>query len=61
MLFGLPTTPGGLAAYLDLLEGTGLAWMASGCVSATSSRSAHVLASSMASAAADIADRGILG
>jgi uncharacterized protein (DUF849 family) len=28
MLFGLPATPGGLAAYLDLLEGTGLAWMA---------------------------------
>ncbi|MCA1844953.1 MAG: 3-keto-5-aminohexanoate cleavage protein, partial [Actinobacteria bacterium] len=26
MLFGLPATPGGLAAYLDMLEGTGLAW-----------------------------------
>ena len=28
MLFGLPATPGGLAAYLDMLEGSGLAWMA---------------------------------
>jgi 3-keto-5-aminohexanoate cleavage enzyme len=28
MLFGLPATPGGLAAYLDMLDGTGLAWMA---------------------------------
>lgn len=28
MLFGLPATPGGLAAYLDMLEGTGLTWMA---------------------------------
>lgn len=26
-LFGLPGTPSGLAAYLDMLEGTGLAWM----------------------------------
>jgi 3-keto-5-aminohexanoate cleavage enzyme len=28
MLFGLPATPGGLGAYLDMLEGTGLTWMA---------------------------------
>jgi uncharacterized protein (DUF849 family) len=28
MLFGLPATPGGLAAYLAMLEGSGLAWMA---------------------------------
>ena len=28
LLFGLPGTPSGLAAYLDMLEGTGLAWMA---------------------------------
>ena len=28
MLFGLPATPGGLAAFLDMLEGSGLAWMA---------------------------------
>ena len=28
MLFGLPATPGGLAAYLDMPEGSGLAWMA---------------------------------
>ena len=28
MLFGLPATPGGLAAYLDMLDGTGLTWMA---------------------------------
>lgn len=28
MLFGLPSTPGGLAAYLAMLEGTGLTWMA---------------------------------
>jgi uncharacterized protein (DUF849 family) len=28
LLFGLPGTPGGLAAYLDMLDGTGLAWMA---------------------------------
>ena len=28
MLFGLPATPGGLAAYFDMLEGSGLAWMA---------------------------------
>ena len=28
MLFGLPATPGGLAAYLDMLSGTGLTWMA---------------------------------
>jgi uncharacterized protein (DUF849 family) len=28
MVFGLPATPGGLAAYLDMLEGTGLTWMA---------------------------------
>jgi uncharacterized protein (DUF849 family) len=28
MLFGLPATPGGLAAYLGMLEGTGLTWMA---------------------------------
>jgi len=25
--FGLPGTPSGLAAYLDMLEGTGLSWM----------------------------------
>jgi uncharacterized protein (DUF849 family) len=29
LLFGLPGTPVGLAAYLDMLDGTGLAWMAS--------------------------------
>ena len=28
LLFGLPATPGGLAAYLDMLDGTGLTWMA---------------------------------
>jgi uncharacterized protein (DUF849 family) len=28
MLFGLPATPGALAAYLDMLDGTGLTWMA---------------------------------
>ena len=28
MLFGLPATPGGLGAYLDVLSGTGLTWMA---------------------------------
>jgi uncharacterized protein (DUF849 family) len=28
MLFGLPATPGGLSAYLDMLGGTGLTWMA---------------------------------
>ena len=28
MLFGLPATPGGLAAYLAMLDGTGLPWMA---------------------------------
>ena len=28
LLFGLPGTPSGLAAYLDMLEGTGLSWMA---------------------------------
>jgi uncharacterized protein (DUF849 family) len=28
MLFGLPATRGGLAAYLDMLDGTGLTWMA---------------------------------
>ncbi|HYT38406.1 MAG TPA: 3-keto-5-aminohexanoate cleavage protein [Acidimicrobiia bacterium] len=28
MLFGLPATPGGLSAYLDMLAGTGLTWMA---------------------------------
>jgi 3-keto-5-aminohexanoate cleavage enzyme len=27
LLFGLPGTPSGLAAYLDMLDGTGLAWM----------------------------------
>jgi uncharacterized protein (DUF849 family) len=27
MLFGLPANPGGLAAYLDMLDGTGLTWM----------------------------------
>lgn len=27
LLFGLPGTPSGLAAYLDMLEGTGLSWM----------------------------------
>ena len=28
LLFGLPGTPSGLAAYLDMLEGSGLSWMA---------------------------------
>jgi uncharacterized protein (DUF849 family) len=28
LLFGLPGTAVGLAAYLDMLDGTGLAWMA---------------------------------
>ena len=28
LIFGLPATAGGLAAYLDMLEGTGLIWMA---------------------------------
>ena len=28
LIFGLPATPVGLAAYLDMLEGTGLSWMA---------------------------------
>lgn len=28
MLFGLPANPGGLRAYLDMLAGTGLTWMA---------------------------------
>ncbi len=28
LLFGLPATPVSLAAYLDMLEGTGLSWMA---------------------------------
>ena len=28
LLFGLPATPVGLAAYLAMLEGTGLSWMA---------------------------------
>lgn len=28
LLFGLPATASGLAAYLDMLEGTGLTWMA---------------------------------
>jgi uncharacterized protein (DUF849 family) len=28
LLFGLPPTPAGLAAYLDMLDGTGLSWMA---------------------------------
>jgi uncharacterized protein (DUF849 family) len=28
LLFGLPATPGSLAAYLDMLEGTELTWMA---------------------------------